>query len=148
MGSTSIKRALTVSIVGGPNNPTTLPHLPPGATATLQVRVWDSTKFHTCEDAITGDGIPELRAQILKHLGGDRGVEMEGGFLTNARHRALVDHALAALDAASRAVENKVPHEMLLLDLYTALGRLDEITGATTTDDILNLIFSSFCIGK
>jgi tRNA modification GTPase len=98
--------------------------------------------------AITGDGIPELRAQILKHLGGDRGVEMEGGFLTNARHRALVDHALAALDAASRAVENKVPHEMLLLDLYTALGRLDEITGATTTDDILNLIFSSFCIGK
>ena len=73
---------------------------------------------------------------------------MEGGFLTNARHRALVDHALAALDAASRAVQNKVPHEMLLLDLYTALGRLDEITGATTTDDILNLIFSSFCIGK
>jgi tRNA modification GTPase len=37
---------------------------------------------------------------------------------------------------------------MLLLDLYSALRPLDEITGATTTDDILNLIFSTFCIGK
>jgi tRNA modification GTPase len=37
---------------------------------------------------------------------------------------------------------------MLLLDLYSALRALDDITGATTADDILNLIFSSFCIGK
>jgi tRNA modification GTPase len=37
---------------------------------------------------------------------------------------------------------------MILLDLYNALRPLDEITGATTADDILNLIFSSFCIGK
>jgi tRNA modification GTPase len=37
---------------------------------------------------------------------------------------------------------------MLLLDLYNALRALDEMTGATTTDDILNRIFSSFCIGK
>jgi tRNA modification GTPase len=41
-----------------------------------------------------------------------------------------------------------VPHEMLLLDLYNALRPLDAVTGATTTDDILNLIFSTFCIGK
>ena len=37
---------------------------------------------------------------------------------------------------------------MLLLDLYGALRPLDEITGVTTSDDILNLIFSTFCIGK
>jgi tRNA modification GTPase len=37
---------------------------------------------------------------------------------------------------------------MLLLDLYASLRPLDEITGATTTDDILNLIFGTFCIGK
>ena len=53
-----------------------------------------------------------------------------------------------ALDAASSALTAKVPHEMLLLDLYNALRPLDAITGATTTDDILNLIFSTFCIGK
>ncbi|MGZ4834340.1 MAG: tRNA uridine-5-carboxymethylaminomethyl(34) synthesis GTPase MnmE, partial [Terriglobales bacterium] len=60
----------------------------------------------------------------------------------------LVEDSLAALAGATRAVENNTPHEMLLLDLYNALRPLDEITGATTTDDILNLIFSTFCIGK
>ena len=56
--------------------------------------------------------------------------------------------SLSALDAAARAVESSLPHEMLLLDLYSALRPLDAITGATTADDILNLIFSRFCIGK
>jgi len=55
---------------------------------------------------------------------------------------------LTSLDAATNALAGQVPHEMLLLDLYGALRPLDEITGATTTDDILNLIFSTFCIGK
>ena len=41
-----------------------------------------------------------------------------------------------------------IPQEMLLLDLYSALQALDGITGATTADDILNHIFSTFCIGK
>jgi tRNA modification GTPase len=59
-----------------------------------------------------------------------------------------VREALAGLAAAERATRENLPHEMLLLDLYSALRPLDEITGATTADDILNLIFGSFCIGK
>jgi len=98
--------------------------------------------------ALTGDGIPNLRATILNHVVGDAGSHSESGFLTNARHQSLVRDSLTALDAAQTAVGNRVPHEMLLLDLYSALRPLDEITGATTTDDILNLIFSKFCIGK
>ena len=98
--------------------------------------------------AVTGEGISELRAQILRHIGGDSGVSPETGFLTNLRHETLVGDALAALAAAENAVGNHIPHEMLLLDLYNALRPLDEITGATTNDDILNLIFSTFCIGK
>ena len=98
--------------------------------------------------AITGEGIPELRKEILRHVGGEAGVTAESGFLTNLRHEKLVRESLAALEAVQAAVHNKVPHEMLLLDLYSALRPLDEITGATTTDDILNLIFSTFCIGK
>jgi tRNA modification GTPase len=98
--------------------------------------------------ALTGAGIPELRAEILRQVGGEQGAQMESGFLTNARHRSLVETAQHALDAASVAVEQHVPHEMLLLDLYNALRPLDEITGATTSDDILGLIFSTFCIGK
>jgi tRNA modification GTPase len=98
--------------------------------------------------ALTGEGITELRAEILRHIGGETGAQAETGFLTNVRHQSLVQESIAALNAASIAVDAEVPHEMLLLDLYSALQPLDAITGATTTDDILNLIFSKFCIGK
>ena len=98
--------------------------------------------------ALTGEGIAELRAEILRHIGGEAGAQAEAGFLTNVRHQGLVQDSLAALDAATGAVTAKIPHEMLLLDLYNALRPLDAVTGATTTDDILNLIFSTFCIGK
>jgi tRNA modification GTPase len=98
--------------------------------------------------ATTGQGIAELRNEILRHVAGDSGAYRETGFLTNLRHQERVRESLTALAAAKLAIENKIPHEMLLLDLYNALRPLDEITGATTSDDILNLIFSTFCIGK
>ncbi len=98
--------------------------------------------------ALTGDGIAELRQEILRRVGGEAGAQAESGFLTNVRHEGLVRDSVAALHAATNAVTTRVPHEMLLLDLYSALRPLDAITGATTTDDILNLIFSTFCIGK
>jgi tRNA modification GTPase len=97
--------------------------------------------------AITGEGISELRAEILSYIGGES-APAETGFLTNIRHQGLVQESLAALEDAIRALAGRVPHEMLLLDLYHALRPLDAITGATTADDILNLIFSTFCIGK
>jgi len=98
--------------------------------------------------AVTGQGIAELRAEIVRKAGGDGNAQQESGFLTNVRHQQLVNDALAGLDSASVAVQNAMPHEMVLLDLYRSLRALDDITGATTTDDILNLIFGSFCIGK
>jgi tRNA modification GTPase len=98
--------------------------------------------------ALTGEGIPELRVAILQQVAGENTTQQESGFLTSVRHEKLVRDAQAGLDAAAAAVASRVPHEMLLLDLYAALRPLDEITGVTTTDDILNLIFSSFCIGK
>lgn len=102
----------------------------------------------TRTSALTGGGIVELRAEILRHIGGENGAQDESGFLTNVRHEGLIKDSLGALRAAETAVEGKVPHEMLLMDLYNVLRPLDAITGATTTDDILNLIFSTFCIGK
>jgi tRNA modification GTPase len=114
--------------------------LPPGEKWGNHIPVWTS--------ALTGEGIAELRTEILKHIGGEAGVQGESGFLTNVRHQKLISDSLDALSAAQTAVDAKIPHEMLLLDLYNALRPLDAITGATTTDDILNLIFSTFCIGK
>ena len=98
--------------------------------------------------ALTGQGVDELRQEILQTIVGRSGGEQESGFLTNVRHQRLVEEGITALNAARQAVERKIPHEMIMLDLYGALRPLDAITGETTTDDILNLIFSSFCIGK
>ena len=98
--------------------------------------------------ALTGSGIEELRREILNAISGRAAGEQETGFLTNIRHQQLVEESLRGLVAARRAVEGKIPHEMIMIDLYGALRPLDAITGETTADDILNLIFSSFCIGK
>jgi len=97
--------------------------------------------------ALTGAGIPELRAAILTHIHTGAAGE-EAALLTNLRQRQAVEAALEALAAATQAVAAKLPHELLLVDLYNTLRALDTLTGVTTTDDILHLIFSTFCIGK
>jgi len=96
--------------------------------------------------AVTGEGIVELRDRILALATG--GAASEPGMLTSLRHHQAVTTALSALADAERANADSIPHEMILLDLYRALWALDSLTGQTTSDDILNLIFSTFCIGK
>jgi tRNA modification GTPase len=96
--------------------------------------------------ALTGKGIPALRERILALATG--GAASEPGMLTSLRHHQAISTALAALADAALANLSATPHEMILLDLYRALWALDSLTGQTTSDDILNLIFSTFCIGK
>jgi tRNA modification GTPase len=98
--------------------------------------------------AISGKGINELRERIVAEAGGNPREQQESSFITNLRQRKLVEESLSALSAAENAVRNRIPHEMLLMDLHSALESLDSLTGQTTTDDILNMIFSTFCIGK
>ena len=97
--------------------------------------------------ARSGEGVSELKQTMLAMVG-DRSVETESGMLTSLRQFEAVTATLAGLAAASRAAGQSIPHEMVLLDLYGALRHLDSLTGETTSDDILNLIFSTFCIGK
>jgi tRNA modification GTPase len=96
--------------------------------------------------ALTGEGIAGLREKILTLATG--GAAAEPGMLTNLRQHLAVSAARAALADAEKANADGIPHEMILLDLYRALWALDSLTGPTTPDDILNLIFSTFCIGK
>lgn len=98
--------------------------------------------------AMTGEGIAELRAAIVRAVAGNAGGLREAGMLTNLRQHQAVEQALAGLDSARAAVDAGIPHEMIMLDLYEALRGLDALTGATTTEDVLRLIFSKFCIGK
>jgi tRNA modification GTPase len=96
--------------------------------------------------ALTGEGISALRECILSLATG--GAASEPGLLTNLRQHQAVAGAIVALADAAKANDCAIPHEMILLDLYRALSALDSLTGQTTPDDILHLIFSTFCIGK
>jgi tRNA modification GTPase len=96
--------------------------------------------------ALTGEGISSLKERIVALAAG--GAAAEPGTLTSLRHHQAVTGAISALADAAHANAGAIPHEMILLDLYRALASLDSLTGQTTTDDILNLIFSTFCIGK
>jgi tRNA modification GTPase len=98
--------------------------------------------------ALTGEGVQQLRRAIVDALAPRGQIEQEGGFITSVRHERLLKESLEALEQALTANSLGIPHEMVLLDLYAALRPIDAITGATTADDILNRIFSTFCIGK
>ncbi len=107
----------------------------------------DSPVAIVATSALTGQGIDELRNTLREMIRTPSG-ESESGILTNLRQHEAVTAALAGLAAAKEGAGNSIPHEMVLLDLYSALRQLDGLTGETTADDVLNRIFSTFCIGK
>jgi tRNA modification GTPase TrmE len=97
--------------------------------------------------ALTGEGIAEVRRALLE-LMASAAPSRETALLTNIRQQQAVSASLLALGLAREALAAAIPHEMILLDLYQALESLDSLTGFTTNDDILHIIFSTFCIGK
>lgn len=115
------------------------------AAARTRVGIGAGERIRT--SALTGAGLDELRSAMLAQLGAS-GSLAESGSLNNLRQQEAVSETLAALAAAAAANDSGLPHEMILLDLHTALRALDSLTGATTPDDILARIFSTFCIGK
>ena len=98
--------------------------------------------------ALTGEGVAALRRAIVEMVTEGGGVNTASAMLTNVRQQQAVTGAIGALERARWAVGRGVPHEMVLLDLYEGLQGLDSLTGATTSEDVLRLIFSRFCIGK
>lgn len=97
--------------------------------------------------ALTGDGLGALTAAILEPFGS---VDSEGAglLITDSRHHDLLRRAQSALSEALELMNDRAGEELVLVGLHNALKFLGEITGETTTDDILGEIFSTFCIGK
>jgi tRNA modification GTPase len=96
--------------------------------------------------ALTGEGFDGLREAIAAMLAVQPAAD--DAIVTNLRQSQAIHCALQAVGRAHAAAVHATPHEFLLLDLHEALEALDELTGATTAEDILERIFSSFCIGK
>jgi len=97
--------------------------------------------------ARTGEGLATLRAAILASLN-NNGFEDGSLLITNARHYDLLCNALRELDAARAALQVRHSEEVVLAPLHNALRFMGQITGETTTEDILSEIFATFCIGK
>jgi tRNA modification GTPase len=98
--------------------------------------------------AATGDGMEELWTGIRDAIGNQSPGQSYDGILTSARQHDAIANSIVALQRASDALVEKTPHEMVLLDLYEGLAALDELTGEVVNDDILDRIFSTFCVGK
>lgn len=98
--------------------------------------------------ALTGEGVDALQSTILRIATGGAARNQGTAMLSNLRQHGSIACCLQALAQAENAAQTHTPHEMLLLDLYEALRALDELTGEVSNDDILTLIFSTFCIGK
>ena len=100
--------------------------------------------------ALTGDGIDALEAAIVDMASGGRAnaIEDGGAVVTHSRHRHALRAGAGHLEEALRTIDADMPADFISIDVRGALVALGEITGATATDDIINEIFSRFCIGK
>ena len=98
--------------------------------------------------ATTGDGLDELRDQIRSLLLHPDFETRETVLVTHLRHQTALQRAQDAVTATLASVEAKQAGELIAMDLRAAIDALGEITGAVSTDDILDRIFSEFCIGK
>ena len=97
--------------------------------------------------AKTGEGIDDLRQAIIRPFG-IQDISSSGFLITDARHHDLLLRTQTEIDQSIGQLKDKMSEEIVLVGLHNALRYLGEITGETTTEDMLSRIFSTFCIGK
>lgn len=100
--------------------------------------------------ALKDEGIERLKERIFERAcGAKAAIEAPAGELVaSVRHRDCLHKCAQGLERAKEALSSNHPKELLASDIRAAIDALGEITGETTTEDILDVIFSSFCIGK
>ena len=98
--------------------------------------------------ALTGQGLDRLEAKIVELASSGQSWPGESAVLLNLRQRQSLRRAGEALARAQAALEEKLSDEFVAADLRPALAALGEITGESVSEEILDLIFSRFCVGK
>jgi tRNA modification GTPase len=98
--------------------------------------------------ALTGEGIDDLRQAIHRLIAVEAQASIEDAIITNERHYSALEHALGALRQSRQDLAAGFTEEVALANLHQALRSLGVITGETLITDIINQIFSTFCIGK
>jgi tRNA modification GTPase len=95
----------------------------------------------------TGEGLDALRDALATVLGADRAGGLAGA-VSNPRHTDALERARAALGRASDVAADGAPGEIVAMELREALAALGEVTGRDASEDLLERVFSRFCIGK
>lgn len=103
-------------------------------------RIWISCK--------TGSGIQEVKQRIAVLLQPHRELATDELIVASPRHQEILENTLVDVTRAEQSLQDAVPPELVAADVTTAMANLGKITGETTPDDVLDVIFSRFCIGK
>ena len=98
--------------------------------------------------ALYGDGLGTLKNMIAQHTTGDSLLEMRDTVIPNLRHKNALLKSLEHAIAAKEEIRKGTPFELIALDIQEAMDRLGEIVGITDKEDVVDHIFSRFCIGK
>ena len=98
--------------------------------------------------ALTGDGVEKLRTMIFDSIFGGESPDMDDVLITNLRHRHCLEDVEKELINAENALNDGLSEEFALMHLHKGLASIGAITGKTSVEDILDIIFSRFCIGK
>ncbi len=97
--------------------------------------------------ATTGEGLEQLKEAIVEPFS-PVALSGEGFLISDARHHDLLTRTANEIDESINHLKNGISEEIVLIGLHNGLRFLGEITGETTTEDMLTKIFSTFCIGK
>ncbi len=94
------------------------------------------------------EGIKDLKQKIIEYFNLEKIEVKDATYLTNARQNALIKNTISYIDQALEDIENEVPVDMIEINIRAAWDTLGEIIGATYKDELLDELFSNFCLGK
>lgn len=114
---------------------------------TQKIRLKKSDRQSVRVSALKGTGLNELKERIVETSLKGKSL-FSTGVVTNTRHLYALEKALASINSFIEASAKKISPEFLSVELRDALDAIGEIIGITTSEDILNEVFSKFCIGK
>ena len=121
--------------------------LPTGEADNIRKKLQEKTEFPVC--SITARDRHTL-TPVFEYLSDyiQKNNPSEGTVITSSRHFEALSHTSVALDNVLRGMDSQLPTDLVAMDIREALYHLGTITGQVSTDDLLESIFTRFCIGK
>ena len=98
--------------------------------------------------ALYDQGIDELKKMIENTYSDDFGQNIQDKIIPNLRHKIVIEKCLELITKAKQGLKDETPFELIAIDIKEAIDSLDDISGISAKDELLDRIFSRFCIGK